>query len=296
MQDSKFLRWTVGDVTITRIVETPPIVAPAMMMFNEEKTDFLRPHDEWIAPFITDEGEMTIAWQCFVVETKNRRIMVDTCIGNDRKRFFAQFNDMNNPFLEDLAEAGYLPETIDTVLCTHLHYDHVGWNTHLVEGKWVPTFPNARYLFARTEWEYMTRLAEAGDSHAAHVPDSLIPVMEAGLVDLIEPNHVVCPEIRLIPTPGHTPGHVSVHIEAKGSVAVITGDVMHHPVQMAMPDKQYNFDDDKTLACCTRRAFLTQYQDSDALVIGTHFSSPTAGHVRSRQGLWWFDTSATRSK
>jgi glyoxylase-like metal-dependent hydrolase (beta-lactamase superfamily II) len=294
MSHPKFLRWQVGDVTVTRIVETAPITSPVSMMFPDDDRSLLAPHD-WLKPhFLSPEGEMLVAWQCFVVETPERRIMVDTCIGNDRKRFFDIFSNLSTPFLSDLQEAGYPPQSIDTVLCTHLHYDHVGWNTHRVDGRWVPTFPNARYLFGRVEWEHIHHLAAAGDWHADHLPDALQPVMDAGLADLIETEHTVCREVRLFPTVGHTPGHVSVHIESRGEVAVITGDIMHHPVQMAVPDKACSFDHDKAQACCTRRSFLAQYQDRGALVIGSHFPDPTAGHVRSRDDAWWFDTTATR--
>ncbi|MGY3306203.1 glyoxylase-like metal-dependent hydrolase (beta-lactamase superfamily II)/ketosteroid isomerase-like protein [Pseudomonas sp. PvR086] len=291
MTAQNFRRWQVGDIQITRIVETAPVVSPVSLMFPEDDESLIAPHLDWLKPhFLDADGQMLVAWQCFVVETPDRRIMVDTCIGNDRKRYFDIFNDMHNPFLEDLRSAGYPPESIDTVLCTHLHYDHVGWNTRLVDGKWIPTFPNARYLFGQVEWEYMLGLAESGDwHHAGHVPDCLLPIMEAGLADLIDTDFEVCPQIRLLPTPGHTPGHVSVHIESQGQVAVITGDIMHHPVQMAIPDKQCAFDHDKAQACCTRRTFLTRYQDSDALVIGSHFPEPTAGHVFSDQSAWRFE-------
>lgn len=291
MSAPDFRRWKVGDVLVTRIVETAPVVSPVTLMFPDEDDSLLKPHLDWLNPhFLNADGQMLVAWQCFVVETPDRRILVDTCIGNDRKRYFDIFNDMHNPFLEDLRRAGYPPESIDTVLCTHLHYDHVGWNTHLVDGKWIPTFPNARYLFGKVEWDYMIGLADSGDwQHAGHVPDSLLPIMEAGLADLIETDHQVCEQIRLFATPGHTPGHVSVHIESHSEVAVITGDIMHHPLQMAIPDKQCVFDHDQVEACCTRRSFLGRYQDSAALVIGSHFPEPTAGHVRSDETVWRFE-------
>lgn len=276
---------------ITRIVETAPVNAPVTLTFPDDDNSLITPHREWLKPhFLSPEGEMLVAWQCFVVETPECRIIVDTCIGNDRNRYFDIFNDMHNPFLEDLCRAGYPAESIDTILCTHLHYDHVGWNTHLVDGRWAPTFPNARYLFGRVEWDYMIGLAESGDwQHAGHVPDSLQPIMDAGLAELIDTEFSVCKEIQLLPTPGHTPGHVSVHIESQGQVAVITGDIMHHPLQMAIPDKHCAFDHDQPQACCTRRAFLSRYQDSDALVIGSHFPEPTAGRVHSHEQAWTFE-------
>jgi glyoxylase-like metal-dependent hydrolase (beta-lactamase superfamily II) len=164
----------------------------------------------------------------------------------------------------------------------------VGWNTRLVDGKWVPSFPNARHLFGRTEWDHLKKLHEAGDSHAMHLPDALQPVIDAGLADFIDADHDVCEEISLISTPGHTPGHVSVLIRSRGEEAVITGDLMHHPVQCAVPDRQANFDEDKDLACATRRKFLANYDARRALIIGSHFAEPTAGWFEKDGSAWKF--------
>lgn len=290
MNAKEFKRWKVGDVTITRIIETPSFASPQSLMYPGEAESVVEPHAEWLAPhFLTPEGEMLIAWQCFVVETPRRRIMVDTCIGNDRIRHFEVFNQMHNAFLEDLAAAGYPRETIDTVMCTHLHYDHVGWNTHLVDGKWVPTFPNARYLFGRKEWESIQELAAKGDWHAEHLPDSLQPIVDAGLTDFVESNHRLCEEVWFEPTPGHTPGHASVRISSKDEDAVITGDLMHHPVQCAIPHKHSAFDHDKDVACQTRVSFLSRYEDGAALIIGSHFPGPTAGFVVRAEENWRFE-------
>ncbi|NKJ49044.1 hypothetical protein CIC12_20350 [Burkholderia sp. SG-MS1] len=290
MTVKSFKRWKIGAVTITRIVETPSIASPQSLMYPGEIESVVQPHVEWLAPhFLTPDGEMLIAWQCFVVETPSRRIMVDTCIGNDRKRHFDIFNDMHNAFIEDLIAAGYPPETIDTVMCTHLHYDHVGWNTHLAGGKWIPTFPNARYLFGRDEWESIQTLAAEGDWHAEHLPDSLQPIVDAGLADFVETNHRLCDEVWFEPTSGHTPGHASVHIFSEGEEAVITGDLMHHPVQCAIPHKHSAFDHDKDQACRTRVSFLSKYEGGRALIVGSHFPGPTAGYVVRAEKNWRFD-------
>jgi glyoxylase-like metal-dependent hydrolase (beta-lactamase superfamily II) len=189
-------------------------------------------------------------------------------------------------FLEDLTHAGFPPASIDTVLCTHLHIDHVGWNTHMVDGRWVPTFPNARYLMNRTELQFLRSQIGVAHAETEHIPDSIQPVFDAGLVDFVSRDHRVTDELWLEPTPGHTPGHVSIHIASKGEHAVITGDLMHHPVQCAEPHLRSNFCNDHDQARETRLAFLERYQDRGALVIGSHFADPTAGWI-TRDGAAW---------
>lgn len=214
-----------------------------------------------------------------IIEAPGRRILVDTCLGNDKQgRKIPTWNDRHGRFLEDLAEAGFARETIDTVLCTHLHVDHVGWNTMLVDGEWVPTFPNARYLFGRVEYEHWTGNTDRTDMIPI-LADSVQPVFERGLVDLVEMDHEISPEVRLTPTTGHTPGHVSVLIESQGARAMITGDFAHHPCQFARLDWSSTADSDPLQAAATRREVLGGVAGEPVLVIGTHFSGPTAGHV-----------------
>jgi glyoxylase-like metal-dependent hydrolase (beta-lactamase superfamily II) len=181
------------------------------------------------------------------------------------------------PFLEDLDKAGYPAAQIDTVICTHLHIDHVGWNTRLVDGRWVPTFPHARYLLARREWEHWS--ADTDRWNQTILADSVRPIFDAGLVDLVEADHAVDAAVRLEPTPGHTPGHVSVHVRSRGEEAVITGDLVHHPAQFARPHWGASVDWDRAMADRTRRAFMERYADTPVLVIGTHFAGPTAGRL-----------------
>ena len=230
---------------------------------------------------------------CFVIESDGRRIVVDTCVGNDKVRQSPAWHMLSGPFLRDLAAAGFPPESIDTVLCTHLHVDHVGWNTRRVDGRWVPTFPNARYLFARTEWDHWS--GEARARAAAGRPDvelddilgdSVRPILDAGLADLVDTDHRLTDAVRLEPTPGHTPGHVSVRIDSDGERAVITGDLMHHPIQCSEPDRAVLFDTDAELARATRRRFLACCAQDRSLVLGTHFAHPTAGRVVAAGEAW----------
>ena len=277
--------WQVGAVTITQVVESkgaspPSFFFPDVAPEDVQRHAWLRPH------FAHRDGRLFASIHAFVVESEGRRIVVDTCVGNDKERDLAMWNRLQGPFLEKLAAAGHSPESMDVVLCTHLHVDHVGWNTRLVDGRWVPTFPNARYLLGRTELAHW--LASAGDEDRRIMADSVRPILDAGLADPVESDHAVTGEVRLEPTPGHTPGHVSVRIRSQGREAVITGDVMHHPVQCAEPRWQSHFDVDPDAARATRRRFLEEQADRDVLVLGTHFAAPTAGHVVRAGAAWEF--------
>ena len=270
------LRWQVGDVRISRVVEIEG-ASPGTFLFAQATPERLLQH-AWLKPhFLTDDGRTIGSIHCFVVESGGRRIVVDTCVGNDKPREVKAWNLRQGRFLADLAEAGFPRESIDTVLCTHLHVDHVGWNTMLVERRWVPTFPKARYLFAREEWAHWSGEPEGPDREVRN--DSVRPVLEAGLAELVDSDYRLTAEVFLEPTPGHTPGHVSVRISSRGAEAVITGDLMHHPVQCAEPGWASRFDVDPAKARRTRRKFLERYADRSVLVLGTHFAAPTGGRV-----------------
>ena len=280
------MEWQIGDVKVTRVVELE-IPGGTRFLLPQASPEAVLPL-KWLAPhFMTEDGKLIMSVHALVVETPSRKIIVDTCIGNDKQRSIPTWTNLQLPFLADLAKAGYERKQIDTVLCTHLHVDHVGWNTMLVEDKWVPTFPNARYLIARSEYEYWN--GQEGEGINMNVmDDSVRPVFDAGLVDLIDTNHRVCDEVCLEPTPGHTPGHVSVHITSKGEHALITGDCFHHPCQVAHTEWASTADFDKSASTTTRQALLEKYGNEDVLVIGTHFATPTAGHFRKNEGGYWF--------
>ena len=280
--------WTIGDVTISRIVEVGGFADNISMLFAGADAEWLKQYT-WLEPhFMTPDGRMIISFHAFLLRTPTRRIMIDTCIGNDRQRPYDVFNNLATTFLADLATAGCPADTIDTVLCTHLHFDHVGWNTQRVNGRWVPSFPNARYLFARKEWVHTKKLIDDQDPHYAHYADCIEPILNAGLADFVETDHRLCDEVWLEPTHGHTAGHVSVRIRSCGKDAVITGDLMHHPVQCCVPERHGNFDADPVMAAKTRREFLARYEDRRALVLGSHFADPTAGWFVRHADAWRF--------
>ncbi|MBW2422921.1 MAG: MBL fold metallo-hydrolase [Deltaproteobacteria bacterium] len=267
-------KWEVGDVRVTRVLEQQAPVPPEELIANIDP-ERLRGHMSWLAPhFIDAEGQIILSIHALVVESCGKTIVVDTCMGNDRP-LPMDFPALHTSFLEDL-EKVVAREEVDYVLCTHLHFDHVGWNTMLQDGEGVPTCPNARYLFGREEYEHWTS-AEASD--VVDLGYAVTPIVEAGLHELVETDHRITDEVRLESTPGHTPGHVSVRIDSGGSAAVITGDMVHHPVQLAEPTWSSHPDSIPEMAIQTRRDFVKRYGDQPVLVIGTHFAGPTAGHI-----------------
>lgn len=271
------LSWQVGDVKITRVVEIESAGNIIGSILPKARGEAVR-RIKWLMPhFAEPDGKLKGSIQAFIVETPARRIMVDTCIGNDKPRPVPAWDKMQTTFLTELEAANYARESFDTVLCTHMHVDHVGWNTMLVDGKWLPTFPQARYLVAKTEYNHW--IDDKDDMQSAVNSDSVMPIMEAGLMDLVPTSHKVCDEITLYPTHGHTPGHVSIRIESKGEEALITGDCVHHPIQMAHIDWSSTFDSDPEAAAATRRDLFAKFADTPTLIIGTHFSGVTAGKI-----------------
>ncbi|MEY4762379.1 MAG: hypothetical protein RLZZ200_2235 [Pseudomonadota bacterium] len=291
MAKENIRHWRVGDVEIARIVEVNAWEDDITMLLPDATPEFVQQY-RWLQPhFATADGKMILSFQAFVLRSRGKSYMIDTCIGNDRHREFPVFTNMQTSFLQDLRDAGFPSEEVAGVLCTHLHFDHVGWNTMKVGDKWVPTFPNARYYFGRDEWAHWKQLrATGGYHHVDHIADAIDPVIDAGLVDFIGPDFQLTDEVSLIPTPGHTPGHVSVLIRSAGQEAVITGDMMHHPIQLAVPATHGRFDMDQARGAQTRVEFIHRFADQPTLVIGSHFSDPTAGHIVSDGDAWKLKT------
>jgi glyoxylase-like metal-dependent hydrolase (beta-lactamase superfamily II) len=220
------------------------------------------------------------------VQAPGMNLMVDTCIGNGRDRAFDVFTNLHTSFLEDLGALGLAPADINVVMCTHLHFDHVGWNTYWNGSAWAPTFPNARYLFGRTEyeaWEAMRAESDHGLHDVRHLFDCVDPIVDASLADFIETDHRISDSLRVEPSHGHTPGHVHLCLSSKGERGVITGDLMHHPIQCALPGRPARFDMNTADGQRTRVAFVDKYKDSGVLVIGAHFAHPTAGWIRTAE-------------
>jgi glyoxylase-like metal-dependent hydrolase (beta-lactamase superfamily II) len=290
--------WTVGNVTIVKIVEmsaASPNGGPASGLPDAWPGAVLA--IPWLIPdFATEEGHLGMSVHALLVDIGGQRIVVDTCIGNDKVRTMPQFDHLGTDFLNKMTEVGWPRESVDAVICTHLHLDHVGWNTMCVDGQWVPTFPNAQYYLTRVELEHVKARAQSSDQQSGYAAamldatnvygDSIRPIIEAGVANLVETNAELFPGVRLLPTPGHTPGHVSVLIESEGAAAVITGDMMHHPCQIAHPEWCSAFDDNPTRSMETRREFLERFVDTGTLIIGTHFAGPSAGRlVRHEAGF-----------
>lgn len=284
--------WQIGDIKITRIVELV-VSGNNEFVLPDAQAEKCLPY-EWMKPyFMNDDGELIFSVHALIIDTGEKRIMVDTCIGNDKQLAVPDWDALQTSFLSDIEAAGYPRDTIDIVLCTHLHVDHVGWNTMLVDDKWLPTFSNARYLFAKEEWQHW-------DAHEDEVEigpvlqQSIRPVVDAGLVDLVDCEHKVCSGVELLPTPGHTPGHVSVYVSSQGKEALITGDFVHHPVQMSRPEWCSVADDDQARGLKTRENMFARYVDSDVLIIGTHFPTPTAGYIRhqANKDNYWLDVNS----
>lgn len=266
------MQWTAGRVKVTRIVELESVGGTRFILPEATAEEALKL--SWLVPdFANEQGRLKMTIHSLVVETPTRRILVDTGLGNDKQgRNVPTWNGLATPFLENLTAAGYPPESIDTVLCTHLHVDHVGWNTRLVDGRWEPTFAGARYLFGRAEYDYWASHRDEPAHPPASFDDSVRPIVEAGRAALIDPDFRVADEISLIATPGHSPGHLSVLIDSDGEQLLLAGDAAHHPVQFAHPEWSSTADHDAAAAARTRRMLLQRFADTPTRIIGGHFA------------------------
>ena len=229
---------TLGDMTVQSVLENVAAAeAPGDMFPTAKPEDFAR-HADWMAPTFYDTASelLILAFQSFVVRTPRLNILIDTCVGEDKVRPWPYFHMKKWPWMGNLQALGLTPEDIDVVMCTHLHPDHVGWNTQLRDGRWVPTFRNANYVFARDEYHYWEKEnAQGSERIGLTFEDSVLPVMEAGQATLVDNDHEIDTGVSIEPTPGHSPGHVVVNLSSNGNSAVFTGDLMHHPVQVPEP-------------------------------------------------------------
>ena len=241
---------------------------------------------------------MTFSVNSWVIEIDGRTILIDTCCGNHKNRALPEVHQLDTEYLGNLRRAGFAPEDIDMVMCTHLHFDHVGWNTRLDNGRWVPTFPNARYVFGKRDFEYFKANPEGEELHNAAFLDSIVPVMEAGQGDLVDEDSVAHREIGdgvwLEPAFGHSPGCCTVNAQADGPPGVFWGDVIHHPVQLIRHDLPFAFDADGAAACTVRKATMERLADTDTLCFPAHFRRTSAGYVKRDGDAFryeWIDNS-----
>jgi glyoxylase-like metal-dependent hydrolase (beta-lactamase superfamily II) len=280
----------VGDITVKPVVEDPRSFFDPTTFFPDLTREIVEAERSWMEPhfYDPDSGNLVLNVQGFVFEAGGRVILMDTCVGNHKQgRNNPGWNGGNWPWLENLQVAGYAPEDIDVVLCTHLHVDHAGWHSRLENGVWVPTFPNAEYLSARDEMAALEHKRVHGSPQYAHLyVDSILPVIKAGQSVLVDSTHKVADGVQLEPSPGHTPGHVSIRLNSKGAEAVAIGDMMHHPIQALYPQWNSRVCEDAELARRTRREFLQSSAGKDVTVLPGHFM---AGRVKEHGEAFRFE-------
>ncbi len=269
----------LGDISISRILELEAPFLRPQELFDEAVAEAVEPHRHWLEPNALDPqtGKFILPVQSYLVRTRHHTILIDTCIGC-RKSYdgVPEWKDLRDEtWLRNLTAAGVGPEDIDYVFCTHLHADHCGWNTRLVDGRWSPTFPNAKYILAKEEY------AASETVGSAVFIESVLPIMEAGQAVLVDTDYALDDEVWLTSAPGHTPGHVSVNISSRGRNAMMIGDMIHNPIQLAHPDWSPKSDHDKVLSAQTRQHFLDSHCDCDKLILTAHLPSPSVGRVVS---------------
>ena len=272
---------TIGDVSITSIIERDGPWRTPEAMFPEYDPLVGTEHLKTLPPEVFDptSGKMVITYQTFVVRTPKHTVLVDTCTG-DHKGYLAPMDFDKQPWLDNFKKAGLSFEQITHVFCTHLHIDHCGWNTVLRGGRWVPTFPNAKYIFHKTEYAASEELTKVGKNPPGNVwTYNCLPVMEAGQALLVDDTYALDDTFTLIPTPGHSPCHCCVEIRSKGQRAVVTGDLMHHALQVRIPELFTIFDTDTTAGIASRRKFFESVAGTQTVLLPVHFPTPTVGRI-----------------
>jgi glyoxylase-like metal-dependent hydrolase (beta-lactamase superfamily II) len=280
----------IGNFSIDCVLdlERPFLHAQA---FFPDLTDEMFAHCRRVLPKgdLTPDGRLQMRFQSFLLRTGRHTILIDTCCGNGKHRPGRDdFDHLNTDYIGALARAGVKPEQVDFVMCTHLHWDHVGWNTKLLDGKWVPTFPNARYIVGRTEYDYWNARFQAGDKgiHLISFEDSVLPVIRDDLAVVVDDHHELMKGIWLEPCFGHSPGHVLINLESNGVRGLASGDVIHHRIQLAFPEMSTVADTDRALARVNRMAMIERLADSPTILVPAHFPPPVFGRVvRSEQGF-----------
>lgn len=278
----------IGEFEIHRLTEFEGAFIAPEVFFPDYDPQVLEANPDMQGPQFVDPqtGKLVFSFHCFVVKTGHHTILIDSCLGNDKERpSRPQFHRMHSSFLADLARAGVAPEQVDFVMCTHLHWDHVGWNTRLDNGRWVPTFPNARYIMARREfehWEQAHRASEEDTPHKRAFEDSVLPVVRTGQSLLVDDDHAMEDGLWFESAPGHTPGNVVIHARSNNEHGLFLGDVIHHQFQLMQPKWS-------TLACsnaaqsyATRMRLIEEHASAGTRLLPGHFPSPTVGRIVRR--------------
>jgi glyoxylase-like metal-dependent hydrolase (beta-lactamase superfamily II) len=288
-----------GTVSVQKVAELASLALDRNWLIGNATSEGVERERAWLgAEFIEPgSGRLVISVHSFLVRTPRLTILVDTCCGDGRQRGpGSPFDRLSTNYLGELSRANVKPEEIDLVFCTHLHVDHVGWNVVERGGRFVPTFPNARYLFNREDFEHRLdwdRREQGSFATRAAFRECILPLAEAGLVDFVDPRACLARDLdhdlTLVPLPGHCPGHTGLSIQGGGEEALITGDAIHHPVQLPHPDWYCAADVDPEISSQTRRDLIERYADTSRTLLSGHFAGPTAGRIVSRNGHVRFD-------
>jgi glyoxylase-like metal-dependent hydrolase (beta-lactamase superfamily II) len=269
----------IGPWTITPVIEAigPFLVAAAVFPHLDppQLVALLERHGDRYADPARDR--LVVTSQGYLIRSQRRTLLIDTCVGGPKPHRSPPFPGFVSPWLHALAAHGVSPSNVDLVVSTHLHHDHIGWNTTFdPDGTLRPTFDQARYLVAEAEYEHATGLAEATPRGGAaeHIHDSVIPLVEAGRLSLAGPDHVIDDGIRLLAASGHTPGHSIVQISAEGSTALLIGDLLHHPLQIDDPAISAAMCMDPIAAATTRAQILDRAATDQAILLAAHLVAP----------------------
>lgn len=281
-------RFSFGNVTATRIEETYGPNFEAAKFFAEWGPAIVAEHKDWMVSNHYEPGSrmLKLSVHSWLLKIGSKHILIDTCVGNHKPRPHRPFWDqLQTPYLERLAAAGVKPEQIDVVMCTHLHVDHVGWNTRLDNGRWVPTFPNAKYIFGRADYDHYLALDRDPKNHPVNggsFRDSVLPVVEAGLAQMVDGPGALDEYLSWEPAPGHTPGTIAIKLDTPGGRAAFCGDILHHGVQVWHPEWNSFACLDGDMARKSRRKVLEHCAGSGALLMPVHFGAPFVCHVDAR--------------
>ena len=280
-------KWALGDIEVTSILEQVASFDPIMDFFDDLTEEMLAPHRDWLTPggLEPKPDRLVIPIQSYLLRTSHHTILIDTCVGCGKKfKWVPEWNNRDDDtYTRNLAAAGVSPADIDYVFCTHLHVDHVGWNTRLEDGRWVPTFPNAKYVFAKPEFD------ASAEHNSIVFRESVAPIVEAGQAEIVGMDFALNDEIWLEATTGHTAGHVAVNIASNGVRGAMSGDLIHSPLQCLHPDLSPSVDLDKIESAATRRRFLEQHAETATDILTAHFPLPSVGRLVRRDDAFWFE-------
>ncbi len=288
------MRWTIGDTTLTALVEAETAGIPAQLFFPNATIDDIAGVD-WLGDIpgaAAADGTIAFRVQAFVIEAGGRTVLVDPCVGNGKQRSMPFWNELHTPWLDRFHAAGFSESAIDMVVHTHLHEDHIGWDTQLADGVWTPTFTNARHIYVDAEHDWASHRSEPGQNPYG---DSVAPIFAAGLADVVTADAELLPGLRLQSTPGHTPGHASLIVTTGAENLVVSGDLLHHPLQFANSGIDEVGDVNTAQARVTRAACFDHWAHEGCVVAGTHFPVAPLGRVEATATAWRFHPTAANA-